>query len=423
MLGTLIAASLLAPQVHTVDDDPGADFTEVQAAIDAAQDGDTILIRSGVYQSIQIDGRSLTIVADVDAVVRMQGISISNVAAEDALYLRGIETGPFGPGAFQVVPGLSIQGCDGPVLIENCVIGAPGQPTPLNPPGIAIRVALNAQVLLVDTTANGTTSNGFGGTNGAPAVLVDSSTLSIFGGEYEGGSGLDQNESFLTGFPGGSGAAAVQAENSDLFLAGATLIGGDGGRGSTSTAGSGFLFPCGDGGPGGDAVLANGSSVTLRGGTPIPGTGGAPGGPPPEGPACAFGADGAPIAGTSQTITTLSGIPRTFAVSPNPVREGQVATQFFTGEPGDLVLWALSVGPSTLPLTSFGGPVLVSASPFVVNAGSVPASGELSLPVAVGFLPPGQPSLELVEQALMLPLQGAPVVTQPRRVVLFDSSF
>lgn len=47
-----------------MDDDGGAgvDFTELQTAIDAAGDGDTLLIHPGSYSSATIDNQALTLV-------------------------------------------------------------------------------------------------------------------------------------------------------------------------------------------------------------------------------------------------------------------------------------------------------------------------------------------------------------------------
>ena len=54
---------LLEPPVITVDDSGGADFTSIQAAVDAAGDGDTIEVRSGTYVENVDVGKRLTIIS------------------------------------------------------------------------------------------------------------------------------------------------------------------------------------------------------------------------------------------------------------------------------------------------------------------------------------------------------------------------
>ena len=74
---TLLAASFLAvspafaADVHTVAPTPGAaDFTTIQAAVDAALDGDTVLVRSATsYAAFTLDGKGLSIVADSAAAI------------------------------------------------------------------------------------------------------------------------------------------------------------------------------------------------------------------------------------------------------------------------------------------------------------------------------------------------------------------
>src|SRR5262245_6669651 len=48
---------------------PGIDFTQIQPAVNAAVDGDTILVRNGSYMPFKIDGKSLTVVADGTSVL------------------------------------------------------------------------------------------------------------------------------------------------------------------------------------------------------------------------------------------------------------------------------------------------------------------------------------------------------------------
>lgn len=58
------------PKTWTVDDSGGADFTQIQDAIDAADTGDTIIVNEGYYLENQIDVfRSVTLIANGTVVV------------------------------------------------------------------------------------------------------------------------------------------------------------------------------------------------------------------------------------------------------------------------------------------------------------------------------------------------------------------
>ena len=91
-------------------------FDKIQLAINAASDGDTILIKqAGVYSGLTVDGRSLTILADDGLDVQVGffpivSIRIRNLAADQHVVLRGID------GAVELVDNA------GPVRFEDCRI-------------------------------------------------------------------------------------------------------------------------------------------------------------------------------------------------------------------------------------------------------------------------------------------------------------
>lgn len=93
---TTVAIPVKARTTWTVDDDPGADFTSIQEAVDAANPGDTIRVRTGTYSSVYVD-KSLKIRAVGTAVIDGEYQGIVVVDANDVT-IRGfiITNGGFG---------------------------------------------------------------------------------------------------------------------------------------------------------------------------------------------------------------------------------------------------------------------------------------------------------------------------------------
>jgi pectin methylesterase-like acyl-CoA thioesterase len=55
-----IVSSATARTIY-VDDNGPADYDNIQAAIDAAVDGDEVVVAEGTYENISIDGKSITL--------------------------------------------------------------------------------------------------------------------------------------------------------------------------------------------------------------------------------------------------------------------------------------------------------------------------------------------------------------------------
>ncbi len=97
LCGLIAALSPLAAQkTIVVDDSGGADFTDVQPAIDAANPGDVVRIRHGVYGSANIT-KGIRLLADprgADAVdfVFLEDLSISGIGRERIVVATGIQT-------------------------------------------------------------------------------------------------------------------------------------------------------------------------------------------------------------------------------------------------------------------------------------------------------------------------------------------
>jgi len=135
----LLLAAVASPRTITVDDDAPADFNNIQAAIDDANDGDTVEIQPGTYtgdgnRDIGFDGKAIT--------VRSIDPNDPNVVAATIIDCNGAKFDPHrafdirdNAGRLSVIAGLKIiNGCawelDGgaiycagsSMIVRNCII-------------------------------------------------------------------------------------------------------------------------------------------------------------------------------------------------------------------------------------------------------------------------------------------------------------
>ena len=77
LLARLAALALLALPVRAgilvVDASGGGDFLDLQAAVDASVEGDTILVRAGTYAGFVATGKGLLVAAERGASVQVLG--------------------------------------------------------------------------------------------------------------------------------------------------------------------------------------------------------------------------------------------------------------------------------------------------------------------------------------------------------------
>lgn len=71
----LLVASVRGQGVLVVDAGGGGDHLSIQAAVDAAMEGDVVLVRQGSYTSFRILGKGISVVADRGALVTVGGRS------------------------------------------------------------------------------------------------------------------------------------------------------------------------------------------------------------------------------------------------------------------------------------------------------------------------------------------------------------
>ncbi len=383
MAGILIGLLLLSGPRHdvlVVDDTPGpsTEFATIQAAVLAAPDGATVLVRPGTYAPFTVTAKELSVVGITEGGLTplLQGdpITVTGLAADQAVVIRG----------FEVKAGTALQNCLGPVLLEDLrnTAGTSGY----------LKVTACEDVVLVRDEFQSASTHG-GSIVGSSIYAYDVE----FGGATGGYTGLRLEQSFA-------------------FLSGCTAAGGTGSPGSD---GSTFWPYCSSGGPGGAGLWLSSSSCMSLDSSFYGGPGGTPGIPDPwsGAPSCSYGPYGPQVVGTG--LVELPGTSREFAIS-SPGPEAKSVSLHAMGPAGEHVF--AFVGASLVPqwFPAWSGALAVNLSAPLLFVGVLPPSGVINASVAVGELGPGIEGVGLVAQPVFVPLAGAVVLGPPTAVELID---
>jgi len=386
-----LAAPLAAQfQVHVLDDDGPADFTEFQAAHNAAAPGDTILIRSGTYfpNISDLISKPLAIVADAGAEVDVSGIwQIAGLDGGDQVLLRGIclcsdGFGVQGSLEFDASSDASRVWVED-VRADHAEAGSAGSIALVRSEldsilvGPAFRTFDSDAILLDCTLSAGVTFDGF---------VCPKSGFAL---------------------PGSRGSAGMRvAGDSEVFASTSLVEGGPGGEGAEGP-------PCSDGGDGGPGIEQIDPRTTIRA-QDVDAVGG-PGGA--GGTGCA---DGLPGPAQEGDVTAVPGTLRRLT-SNAPVREGELLSLVIEAGPGETALLFVSGVQDHEYVPSLRGAWMLGYPFFLLLQAEVPAAGRLGFSATVPELGPGVEALPVYFTLVVLTPEGAKRAGGSTASVLLDA--
>ena len=381
-----LTPSALAQQVWTVSPTtPGADFLDVQTAVEAATDGDLILVGAhSSYDDFIVNGKGLTIVASPGALVQIRGASVRGLGPEQRVVLSNLQF----EGGFEA--GLSIKNSAGSVWIQDCALrGARGNGLYAlgadqhqeGHPGLELQNA--GTVSVVRSVLTGGEGDSYSlasspGAGGAGLAAIGTAAVTVQDSVLRGGRGgnIDDDDTAWTGPPGGPGLLFGDAE---VTLMDVNLVGGAGGIGGEDFDPF-FGYSCGSGGRGGAGIeetfLNQGGVVHMANVTITPGAGG----PAYTGASCQSGPPGALYDLIAGTVVGFDAGVFTAAIA-QPVVEGGLLQVDVAGPVNSIGFIAVGAGPAQLPLSGWAGNLLVDpAKLFIQSAGSLPSTLQLTAP-------------------------------------------
>jgi hypothetical protein len=398
--GLLIAGLALAPPARANVSAVSGDAAALQAAIDAASDGDILLLEPGVDTTgltVTLAGKGLTLVAD-GAPFAFTRLVIRDVPPASQVTLRGLQLqGAFAFFGFAPETGaLEVLQCAGSVRIEACTLVAPPQM-----PGFL-----------------GVTQPGIHG-----LLAVDSPDVAASDCTLTGGRGAPEAVSCgAIGYsPAGVGGDGLRARESRVALLRCTTTGGTGGeKGSVCSQGSSKLGGAGLQLAGAARVHIAGGSVS--GGADTPDAGGPGPGLVVDGPlgsvtrrdVLVLAGAGLPaqpdVVAPAGTVTTFPAVARGLAV-PSPLRVNQPALLEIQGVAGDLVALFQAPGGAWVEQPGKQGVLLLGPPVLGPVFAAVLPSGSLAVPfLTPAVLPPGVDGLTV--QLQLLVKQGAQVLVE-----------
>ena len=422
LLAIALLASVPAPasatasipgDVLVVDAAGGGDYLVIQSAVNAALEGDIVLVRGGSYASFSVIGIGLTVIGDnVQPRPLITGtVSLRDLPDGQTLVLSGFEFQ--GSGAWKPYDAaIRILDCEGTVRVQDSQSMGRAGSSAIPSAGRAVAIINSADVAITSLTAQGgaafsPTDNGFGSyaERGGDGIYIETSKVAVQRCLLTGGAGGSWTNDGNAG-DGGTGLFAdYQVE---LVLVHALLTGGAGGD-----SGDGIGPFCA---VGGNALVigatqndARGRSLTL-----VPGGGGTH---------VFYGNTCSPGNELVGPFTLWDGNARSM-LTPSLVRANESVTTTANGQPGDLVWRWINTYSQWERRPAWRGTLLVKpySSGLVQLLGSVPGDGSLEH-ADRWRLPSGMQGITFHTQALFRANNGQRSLSNASAITVLDPAF
>jgi hypothetical protein len=391
---------------------PGIDYTILSVAVDAAAPGSIILVKTGFYNSIVIEDKGISIVAEAGASVKLSQafIRVRGLPAGQTVLLRGlqVQTGPDFEAEW-TYPALLVENCEGTVWVEDCKLLEGDPAIQVNNPRTS---GSGVVVLRSELTGVPTIDQIFFINPGGAALQLIAGSAHFYDCTLTGGRGQDGHCCFpsVPSYPGTVGADL--AGGSALFVR-STFTGGQGGNGTKNNQLPPSCFGPGSGGDGlhlGAGAVLRHLQTTITGGPP---------GVPDFG--CPLGVSGVALKDLGGVIEALDGVAPGSSGS-SPVREGEAVSVTIDGQPGAAVLLAVSTGEHAQYIVGLSGALLVEFPATLLALGTMPAGGTLVLADVVPSLPPGIEGLTVFVQPATVTAPGECVLGGAAAFTLLDDT-
>ena len=386
---------------------PGGQLLD--AAIQAAHDGDILLVKPGDYVSMHpqaygLGFRSLTLVADGGgSPIRLPGVEVSSLPSTGRVHLRGFELRPEDTNYDR--SGLAVEWCDGIVVVEDCALrGASARPSAsFLPNGNGLFAANSKSVVLARCSVQGGDAGPATGQftwPGGSGVALQNASAALFDCTVLGGRGGDGD--IITPFGAPDGGPGVFLSDARIVVSGGSLRGGDEGDSTVIVAqpGSGLA-----GGFGSNVDEARLRDVVVT-----------------AGDVNGLGTPAPAIDMPASMLVIHPAAARSLSL-PAPLREGQVATMTVGGLQGDMVFVLASLHAAFV-LDAFHQAALVVGLPAttVVVATITDPSGLRTLSFTTPKLPPSLQGLVVALQGVHFGGDGV-TLGAPASAVWIDAAF